>query len=292
MPSEGIDGLLPVDKPIGPTSHDVVAAARRALHTRRIGHTGTLDPFATGLLLLLVGRATRLAEYFDDLPKHYSARLRLGVGTDTDDLTGTVTAESDSWQRLDLQQIEAALVSQVGLRLQRPPDFSAKKRAGRRAYEAARSGTPLELAPVPVRIDAVRLTAYEPPDVSFEITCGPGTYIRAVARDAGDVLGVPAHLVSLRRTRIGRFTVEDAVPLDELPGPGSAIRPPLEALAHLPTAEVDAAAAADLRLGRPIRSPEGLPEGGPVAVAAEGRLLAIAERREGWLRPRKVLADG
>lgn len=284
-------GLLPVDKPSGPTSHDVVAAVRRALGTRRVGHTGTLDPFASGLLLLLVGRATRLAEYLHDLPKRYEAVMRLGMATDTDDPTGRVIARQEPGP-VPRQAVRDALEGQAGRRLQRPPAFSAKKVAGTRAYEAAREGRPLELEPVPVQIDEIRVTALDLPDVSFEVTCGAGTYIRAIARDAGDALGLPTHLVELRRTAIGPFEAARAVTLDELVEDGDPRRfvlPPAAALAHLQQIHVDDAGAARLAHGMRVRAPAGT-AGGLAAVLSGERLVAVAEVRDGELVPRKVLA--
>jgi tRNA pseudouridine55 synthase len=198
-----VEGVLPVDKPVGPTSHDIIAAARRALRQRRIGHTGTLDPFASGLLLLLLGRATRLAEYFADLPKRYTATAHLGVATDTEDRTGQIVATSDAWRGLAPDRVRAAFESMAGERMQRPPAFSAKKVAGERAYAAARRGDDLALQPVPIRIDSLRVTGLELPLVTFEVTCSTGTYVRSIARDAGDDLGVFGHLAELRRTGIG-----------------------------------------------------------------------------------------
>lgn len=289
MPSNEPEGLLPVDKPAGPTSHDVVSAARRALGTRRIGHTGTLDPFASGLLLLLVGRATRLAEYFDPLAKRYEAVMRLGEGTDTDDRTGAITARAEV-QGLQEAGIRSALEGQTGVRMQRPPAFSAKKVDGERAYAAARQGRALDLEPVPVRIDSVRVKRVELPDVWFEVTCGAGTYIRAIARDAGVELGVPAHLLELRRTGIGPWTVDDALAMPDLDRGPDALRTPVDAVAHLARVEVDAEAARRLARGLRLPAPGDAPDG-TVAVLSEGALVAIATVADGSLAPRKVFAN-
>jgi tRNA pseudouridine55 synthase len=295
MPTDNIDGLLLIDKPAGPTSHDAVAAARRALGTRRIGHTGTLDPFATGLLLLLVGRVTRLAEYLSGPPKRYEAVLRFGAATDTDDATGGVIATSEAWNALEPARVRSALESHVGDRLQLPPAFSAKKVAGRRSYAAARQGETLPLEATKVRIDSLRVTSLELPDVAFEVTCGAGTYIRAIARDIGAEMGVAAHLVSLRRTAIGPFHVADATPLADLSPERAlaALKPPIEALRHLQRVDIDAVAAAVLMHGGKVALPTpdaALP--GISAVTAGERLLAVAEVKDGWIVPRKVLADG
>lgn len=287
-------GVLPVDKPEGPTSHDVVATARHALGTRRVGHTGTLDPFASGLLLLCVEAATRLAEYLSELPKTYRATMRLGVATDTADRTGAPVRRSEAWKELDRERIERALRAQVGRIRQIPPAYSAKKVAGERAYDRARRGEAVALEPVEVEVYRLDLLAVRLPDVRFEVECSSGTYIRAIARDVGDALGVGAHLAALRRTRIGRQDVADAVPLDRLGDP-AAVRAawlsPLEALRHLPRLDVDAAAAARLRNGRwiPWRE-DGLPRRTPLAVAHRDALVAIAEIEDERLRPRKVFA--
>ncbi|HEX2188697.1 MAG TPA: tRNA pseudouridine(55) synthase TruB [Longimicrobiaceae bacterium] len=287
-------GVLPVDKPEGPTSHDAVAAVRRALRTRQVGHTGTLDPFASGLLLVCFGPATRLAEYLTALPKTYRATLQLGEATDTDDLTGETVARSDAWRSLPEERVREALASQAGERDQLPPRYSAKKVGGERMYAAARRGEEVERRPVRVVIHRLDVLEVRLPEVEFEVECGSGTYIRAIARDAGEALGVGAHLTRLRRTRVGRHGVEGAVPLDAL---GDAERvleaalSPAASVAHLPRAEVDAAGAAAIGHGRAVPAPAGLPEGPPVAVlGADGALLAVGERAGDRIQPRKVLA--
>ncbi len=292
--SSSRSGVLPVDKPEGVTSHDVVAAARRALGTRRIGHTGTLDPFASGLLLLCVGPATRLAEYLIGLPKAYRATLRLGITTDTDDRTGEVVEESAGWQGLTREAVEAALETQRGRIRQVPPAYSAKKIAGRRAYDRARRGEAVELAPVEVEVYRLEVVSIDLPEVVFEVECSSGTYIRAIARDVGAVLGVGGHLSTLRRTRIGRHDVRGAVPLSRLDDE-SAVQPawlsPLEALSHMPRIDVDAEDAAALRNGRRVRRPDrDAPEHIPLAIAYQDELLAVGDIEEGRLRPRKVFS--
>ena len=294
-----MNGVLPVDKPEGPTSHDIVAAARRALRERRIGHTGTLDPFATGLLLLCVGPATRLAEYLTGMDKRYEGVARLGVRTDTLDATGAVTGEDAGWASLSAGEIRAAFEAEVGTRLQQPPAYSAKKVDGRRAYELAREGAAVQPDPVEVTIRWLEVTAIDGPLVRFALECSSGTYVRAVARDAGERLGVGAHLTALRRTAIGRFGVEGALPLERLEDPAAvaaALISPLEALGHLPVAEVDDGATRRLANGQAVEAPEasgrgaGEARGGLVAVASGGALVAVAERDGGLLRPRKVFA--
>jgi len=288
----GPNGVLPVDKPVGPTSHDVVGMARRALNTRQVGHAGTLDPFASGLLLVCLGSATRLAEYLTGLPKTYAATMRLGEATDTDDLTGEVIAATGAWHAVTREAIEAALAAQVGTIEQLPPAYSAKKVGGERMYAAARRGEEVERRPVPVTIHSIDVSKVELPDVEFEVECGAGTYIRAIARDVGLALGVGGHLRALRRTRSGPHTVDHAVPADALGDAervAAAMLTPLEAVAHLPRVAVDDAGLAALRHGRAVPAAAATPEGTPVALAsAGGELLAIGERDGGVVRPRKV----
>lgn len=287
-------GILPVDKPVGPTSHDVVGAARRGLRTRQVGHTGTLDPFASGLLLVCVGAATRLAEYFAPLPKTYVATMRLGEATNTDDHTGEIIASSEAWRDLDAGRIEAALAELVGEIQQVPPAFSAKKVGGQRMYDVARRGGEVDLPPVPVTIYAIRVISIDLPDVVFEVECGSGTYIRAIARDAGAALGTGGHLRALRRTRIGPHDVARAVPMEELGDAervAAAMIAPADALAHLPRVVADARAETDVRHGRALPAPDDLHVIGPVAVvSAGGDLLAVGESADGVVRPRKVFA--
>ena len=298
-------GILPVDKPAGPTSHDVVAMARKALGERRIGHTGTLDPFATGLMLLCIGPATRLAEYFSGLDKCYRGEARLGVATDTLDHTGAVVAESDAWRELDEARIRAAFTEQVGTLAQLPPAYSAKRVGGRRAHEMARAGEEVRPEAVKVTIASLDVESVARDRVRFDMCCSSGTYVRAVARDAGDALGVGAHLTELRRTRVGRFDVADAIPVDRLDDDDAvraALLDPLAALAHLPRVDLDDEEAARVGHGGAVdeggrvgerdgeRGGARDPESGLVALAHRGALLAVAEAGDGMLRPRKVFA--
>ena len=289
------DGVLRVDKAVGPTSHDAVALARRALGTRRIGHTGTLDPFASGLLLLCIGNATRLAEYLTGLPKTYMATARLGVRTDTDDRTGASVSTSDAWQALGRAAIENALASQVGERMQVPPAYSAKKIDGERMYARARRGETVDLPPVAVNIHHIDVTRVELPEVEFEVRCSSGTYIRSIARDLGEALGVGAHLSELRRTGIGSFGLADAVTLDALTDTDAVARAwmtPLEAVRGMPLHHADADAAAALSHGRAAAiTAEAGTSGETVAVEHGGRLLALATIDGAQLRPRKVFPD-
>lgn len=288
-PGDALEGVLPVDKPVGPTSHDAVAIARRALQTRRIGHTGTLDPFASGLLLLCVGRATRIAEYLTAQPKTYQAVLRFGEATSTDDHTGEVTARSERWRELTRADLETAFRRRVGRQLQAPPSFSAKKVAGERMYERARRGEENVAEAVEVAVHAIALTSWNPPLAGFETTCSSGTYIRAIARDIGIELETFAHLVELRRTAIGAISVDDAVPLESLREHGldRPLLSPLAALAHLRRIDVDDAGAIEISHGRTLPA-DGAADG-LVVVAHAGELLAIAAIHEDRVRPKKVL---
>lgn len=294
---EGWEGLVLVDKPEGPTSHDIVARARRSLSTRRIGHSGTLDPFASGLLILCVGRATRLVEYLHDLPKEYRATATLGVRTTTDDPEGDVTETSDEWSAIDRETVEAGLAAFEGAIEQRPPAYSAKKVKGEHAYAIARRGAEVELPAVRVTIERIELQGFAPPEVTFRVRCSTGTYIRSIARDLGDQLGIGAHLTELRRTAIGPFSVADALRLEELDDRervAAAIRPPLDAVAHLPRFEVGGDDLVLLETGRPVMvGPAGdaTHEGGAHAVTSGGDLVAVAVLEEGLLKPKKVFGS-
>lgn len=295
-------GVLLVDKPAGPTSHDVVSQVRRALGVRRVGHAGTLDPFATGLLIVCVGSATRLVRYLHLLDKRYEATLRLGEETSTHDPEGEAVRRSEAWREVDRAGIEEVLASFVGEIEQVPPAYSAVRVGGRRAHRLARSGEVVELEARPARVASLRLAAFAPPEVEVEAVVGTGTYVRALARDVGRALGCGAHLSALRRTAIGPFGVGEAVPLADLERRGTsrltdspAWRTPAQALAWLPIRDLTPAEAERVRHGgRVAGSPadEGLGEAGlPVALLSGGELVAVAEPDDGGLQPRTVLAD-
>lgn len=303
MNPEAGDFILPVDKPEGPTSHDVVASARRALETRRVGHTGTLDPFASGLLLLCVGRATRLAEYLSGFDKSYVAEARLGVETDTLDRDGRVVVESEAWRDVGAADVEGALASLVGEIGQVPPQFSAKKVAGEAMHRRARRGETVELAPVTVTVHSIEVEAIDLPGVRFRVRCSTGTYVRSLARDLGARLGTGAHLTALRRVEVGGFHVDEAVAVGDLGDEAAEWRArvsPLDAISHMARFEVDAEAAGRIRHGQRIRvGAEALGGGrneGPsdrpalVVVSHADDLLAIASVENGVLKPRKVFA--
>ena len=280
------DGLLLVDKPAGMTSHDVVAVVRRAFEQPRVGHAGTLDPFATGLLVLLMGRGTRLVPYLDAEPKVYEATIRFGAETDSDDATGAVVREATA---PSAAAVDAALAGMVGDLEQRPPAYSAKQVKGVRAYAAARRGRPLDLAPVLVRVHMWTVRARRGDDLDVTVSCGGGTYVRALARDLGIAAGSAAHLVALRRIRAGRFDVADAASLDAVRQGTAAVRPLRDAVAQLPEQPLAADELPFVAHGRAI--PARVP-GDRAALTANGDLVAVAFRDDDRWQPRVVLLDG
>jgi tRNA pseudouridine55 synthase len=291
----GSAGVLLVDKPIGPTSHDIVDHVRRALRTRRVGHTGTLDPFASGLLVVCVGNATRLSRYLTGLDKEYLAVVRLGASTSTDDTEGEITGQSEAWIDLCRDALEAALDGLRGEILQVPPEFSAKKVGGEAAHRKARRGERVSLAAVPVAVRRLDLLDAELPDLRLRIVCSSGTYIRALARDLGAALGVGGHLVELRRTRVGAFRVEDAVrPDGDVANPPStAWLEPSVAMSHMAAVRVDALQAKRLANGQSIPlEAQSLNAGEHVAVLLDEELVAVAVAEPGRVSPQVVLVGG
>lgn len=264
----------------------MVAVVRRQLGTRAVGHAGTLDPFATGLLVVLVGRATRLARFVELEAKDYEAVIRFGTATDTDDGTGAViaTAQPAAWPTQE--QVAAVLEGMRGTQAQRPPAYSAKHVGGARSYALARAGHAVELTPVPVTIHEAAVRDWTPPDCTVTARVGKGTYLRAIARDLGEALGIPAHCAELRRTAIGPFRVEDAIAPSEATAAG--LRPPAEMVRHLPQVVLDAAGCREVGFGRAVAREANRP--GPAALLADdGRLVAIAEAAESGWQPVVVL---
>jgi tRNA pseudouridine55 synthase len=278
----GAEGLMLVDKPSGVTSHDVVDVVRRSLRTRKVGHAGTLDPMATGLLILGVGRATRLLRYLGDLPKSYAATGRLGEETDTLDADGRIVRSAPV--DVSRAEIERACAALVGDSLQTPPAYSAVKVGGRKLYEAARKGDALEAPARRIRVDAFEVSAFDGRDVEVRITCSGGTYVRVLVADVGRALGCGAHLVRLRRTVIGPFRVQDARP----PGVGEPL--PIErAIGHLPSIHLDAEEARAASHGR-LLGPAAID--GPYAVfGPDGALKGIYRDAGASARPEVVLAS-
>jgi tRNA pseudouridine55 synthase len=312
-----MNGVLVIDKPPDVTSHDVVDDIRHILHERRIGHTGTLDPFATGVLVILVGRATRLAQFLSGLEKEYLAVIRLGYATDTGDITGTrITIEQDSKPAIaplggwSAQQIEAALAKLSGEIDQVPPMYSAKKQAGRKLYELARRGEEVERKPVRVCIHT-----FEPLNsadkllkdnldgtVDFEVRveCSAGSYIRTLAEDFGKLLGIGAHVAELRRTRVGDFSVQDASTLGEVKvnvaeeALGKIILPNDAALSRFPFIDLSEDEARRVQNGMPVQISEAVWDDGERVRMRDnnGDLIAIGEfvAAASSLRPSVVIA--
>ncbi len=276
-----------VAKPAGPTSHDVVDAVRRALGERRVGHLGTLDPFAAGLLVVVVGRATRLAPFAAGWTKSYEGVVRLGATTTTDDATGAVLATDDSWREVTAEQVTRALARLRGVREQRPPAYSALKVAGERSYRRARRGEAVSLAPRPVEVHELELAELAPPDVRFRATVSAGTYLRSLARDLGEALGCGAHLAALTRTRAGPFRLADAVAPDAVRA--DALRDPAALVGDLPRRELDGDERSAVVHGRPLKVESG--ERGTVALFAGGGLVAVADVEGDLLKPRVVVAE-
>lgn len=289
----GPSGLLVVDKPGGMTSHSVVGRVRKVLGTRKVGHAGTLDPMATGVLLVGVGRATRLLGHLALTDKAYSATIRLGQSTITDDAEGefAVVAPAEAVQALDNVDITDGLARLTGTIQQRPSAVSAIKVDGRRAYDRVRSGEDVQLAARTVVISRIEVgeIRWQPGfvDVDILVECSTGTYVRAIARDLGDDLGVGGHLVALRRTRVGPFGIDEAVDLPRLDNAGIEALLPLSEVGRrcFPMWQVDEARAHEVRNG--VRLPWSGPEsgGGATAVMApDGELIALAEDDGGRAR--------
>jgi len=275
--------------PDGPTSHDVVDTVRRAVGTDRVGHLGTLDPCAAGLLVIVVGRATRLAPFAAGWAKAYDGVIRLGTTTATDDATGATVATSEAWRGVDRARVEEALAAFRGAYDQRPPAYSAVKVAGERAYRRARRGEGVVLRPRRVEVAALELESFAPPDVGFRATVSGGTYLRSLARDVGEALGCGAHLATLTRTRVGPFRLADAVAPDGVTA--YALRDPAELVRDLPARELDDAGRAAVVHGRPVPVGDGTRESGNVALFWSGHLVAVAERVGEVLKPRVVVVE-
>jgi tRNA pseudouridine55 synthase len=297
-----MDGILVANKPAGPTSHDVVALVRRLAATKRVGHGGTLDPFASGVLPLFLGRATKVVEYHLGDSKGYRATICFGASSVTDDLEGELTPVEGAAPSRDA--VASALTSFLGEISQRPPAYSAIKVAGRRAYAMARAGETVELAERRVTIESLALASWDASDPArpiaiVDVRCSAGTYVRALARDIGATVGNAAYLGALVRTGSGPFTLEQATPVDDLrtaaaDGPErlAALLLPIDAgLDELPSVTVDAADLTAILRGQFVRSPERFDDV-PIRVRDDrGTLVAIARYRDGRLAPDKVLAD-
>ena len=281
-------GLVVVDKPAGFTSHDVVARLRRILRTRRIGHAGTLDPMATGVLVCGVGRGTKLLGHLALDTKSYTATIRLGAATTTDDAEGEVLTTADATGVGD-EAVAAAMAALTGPILQVPSSVSAIKVDGRRAYARVRSGEQVVLPARPVTVSAFTLRERRGDDLDVAVDCSSGTYVRALARDLGAALHVGGHLTALRRTRVGPFGLERALTLAELEAAPELSLPLADAVtAAFARRDVDAAAATALSHGRPLPG-AGLP-GTYGVFDPDGRVLALVAEHDGAARPVVVLA--
>ena len=297
-----VTGVLPIDKPLGLTSHDVIDRVRRSLNIRKVGHTGTLDPLATGVLVLCLGRATRLSSYFANHNKTYFAHVRLGIRTSTLDAEGEVVARSD---RVPTESVvvRCAVASFVGEIEQIPPMFSARKVGGTRLYRLAREGTEVARRPSPVRIFGIDIENFRPPDLHLTVSCSKGTYIRTLADDIGRELGCGAYLAGLRRTAAGPVRVDECVTLPRLEtvGSGEELQPylmdPNRLLRDLPRLNLNAAQAGCFVHGNAVANVEdgnALESGRLVrALYPEGVLLGIGRWRadDGILKPVRVLCQ-
>ncbi len=289
-------GLLLVDKPAGITSHDVVDRIRRA-----VGHTGTLDPGATGLLVLCLGAATRLSEHLTGLDKVYEGSMRLGITTDSYDMDGKVVAENPV-PDLTAADIQKACDKFAGEIMQVPPMVSAVKVGGERLYKRARQGEVVERAARRVTVREFRVLSYEPPDAQIRVRCTRGTYVRSLCHDVGQALGCGATLASLRRTFVGQFSVEDALPVDQFDGPekvASRLKP-IETALTLPSVTVKSSSRGAVLSGAGL-NPDDLAGGCPVnkgwvqVKSESGRLLALGEVTTGptgvWIHPKRVFIE-
>jgi tRNA pseudouridine55 synthase len=295
--ANSIDGVIIVAKEPGPTSHDVVGLIRRLTGVKRVGHGGTLDPFAAGVLPVFLGHATRLVEYHTADEKEYRALVAFGARSTTDDIDGELT-ETDL-PAPTREAVEAALAGFRGQIDQVPPDYSAVRVAGRHAYELARHGRKPELRARSVTISRLELvdwdeTAADRPAATIELRCSAGTYVRALARDLGEALGTGAYLAALTRTASGAFSLAQAHSLDEVRKALSEDRlkkvmlPPTTGLDELPRLTVQASDLRALTKGQPIPAPEGVSEGPVLLLDGKGALAAVARRRDGKLEPEKV----
>jgi len=291
-----VNGVLNIDKPSGITSHDVVARVRRIAGLRRVGHAGTLDPDATGVLLVCIGHATRLADLLADQGKVYQARLILGVATSTEDSSGQVLQEIDG-SALSRRILEAELPRFTGRILQTPPMVSAVHYGGRRLHELARKGISVERKARPVRIDEIRIERFSPglrPEAVLTVRCGKGAYVRTLCADLGAALGVGGHIAALRRLSVGKFDIEHAVALEQLAdaGPERYLVSASDAVSFLPARVVAQSELADLLHGREL-PPTGSFEDGALVrlVDPENELLAIGRvMLSGRIHPEKVFA--
>ncbi len=281
-----MNGVIVIDKPEGMTSHDVVQYVRRVLQTSRVGHLGTLDPMATGVLPLCIGKATRIGQFFATSPKEYVGEIRLGFATTTYDRQGEPSGPEQSFAG-SLEDVEREMRGLTGSIDQIPPAYSAKRIAGVRSHRAARRGEAMEHAAVRVEVDAFEIRSFRPPFVEVRVVCGGGTYVRSLAHDLGMRLGCGAHLTSLRRLRSGDFTLDQVVELDR--ASVSDLRPMETLFAHWPTLTVSGIEERRARQGNPIPVESG--SGFVRILNKQGEFLAVAVAESGWAHPRVVLTS-
>ncbi len=294
-----ISGVLVVDKPVGLTSHDIVEIVRRGTGIRRAGHTGTLDPRASGVLVILVGPAVRLSEFVSAADKRYQAIIRLGGSTDTFDADGRFTHTSSTPVNITEEQFEKALKNFIGQIEQTPPPFSAVKVHGRKAYDMAREGETVDLQPRIINVYHLEVLEWAPPEVVIDVHCSSGTYVRSLANDLGNVLGCGAYLVGLRRTKSGRFSLRDATPLRKLQEAFTAgnwyqfLIPAAEALAEWPAVELSPDEVEDIKHGHRVKAAADATATLVRGVSMAGELVALLELAQGedgspeW-QPKKV----
>ncbi|MEM7798745.1 MAG: tRNA pseudouridine(55) synthase TruB [Chloroflexota bacterium] len=288
-----IEGIINIDKPSGMTSHDVVYRVRRAAQTKRVGHAGTLDPAATGILLLCIGRATRLVEYLVGRPKTYVGQIKLGETTNTYDADGEIVL-SRPVPELNAASVDQALEQFRGDILQIPPMVSAIKKDGQPLYKLARQGKEVDRPPRPITIYALHLKHFAAPFLEIEVTCSAGTYIRSIAHDLGETLGCGGHLTTLRRTAVGRFALDTALPLDQLDQETieAHLLPADNAVEHLPPLYLNQEETENLTFGRPIpRRPDG-PEAELVRVyGLAGNFMGLVTQKGNIWKPKKLFID-
>lgn len=286
-----MEGILNIDKPSGLTSHDVVARVRHLSHIRRVGHTGTLDPLATGVLVICLGRATRLVEYVTGQPKSYLATIRLGQETNTYDTEGEIVAERPLPTAVPLTYIENHLSAFQGQIAQQPPLYSAIKKDGQPAYKLARQGKEVTLEPRQVTVYEIKLLAWEQPFLQLQIHCSAGTYVRSIAHDLGQALGYGGHLTALRRTAVGAFTVDTAVTLDSLTAANITqhLLPADHAVQHLPAVTFSADNIASLFNGLAIsRQPDDSAAKLARAYDPQGAFAGIVQAQGAQWRAKKM----
>jgi tRNA pseudouridine55 synthase len=287
-----VSGYLNINKQLHMSSHDVVARIKRGLKFKKVGHAGTLDPLATGVLVICVGNATRFSEYVMNSTKRYRARVHLGVTTETYDAEGAVLKERDA-SHIEQAEVAAQLGTFLGDIKQIPPMYSAIKQGGRKLYDLARAGETVEREARAVHIDSLDIIDWSPPEFTLDVVCGAGTYIRSLAYDLGEALGVGAHLSGLSRTASGMFRLDAAVMLDDLLSAEDWLHylvPPQIALSDWPTVQLSADDTEHILHGRSIAT-DTITDKLALGYAEDGHLVAILRADGGWWRPHKVFSE-